>query len=60
MAKRDIIKEHQHKIETMEIDISNLKRDRWWIGSITGVVTGFLTSTVVGLVSLLLHRFVGA
>ena len=60
IANLDIIKEHQHKIETMEMDISNLKRDRWWIGSITGVVTGFLTSTAVGLVSLLLHRFVGA
>lgn len=59
IANLDIIKDHQLKIETMEIDISNLKRDRWWIGSITGVVTGLLSSTTVVIISLLLHRLIG-
>lgn len=59
IANLDIIKDHAKKIESMEIDISNLKRDRWWIGSITGVVTGLLSSTTVVIISLLLHRIIG-
>ena len=35
-------KQHTDKIEKLEIDVSNLKRDRWWMGTISSAIGGFI------------------
>lgn len=35
-------KKHAEKIEQLEIEVSNLKRDRWWLGAISSTVGGFI------------------
>lgn len=42
LANIDIIKEHAKKIDEMYKDITILKRDKWWIGMLAGVIGSFL------------------
>lgn len=35
-------KKHAEKIEQLEIEVSNLKRDRWWLGAISSTVGGLI------------------
>lgn len=44
-------KEKIDKIEFLEQDITKIKRDRWWVGAISGFV-GWLIGLVAGLIGL--------
>ena len=42
LANIEIVKDHAKKIDEMYNDITILKRDRWWIGTLAGGVGSFL------------------